>query len=224
MKIVALGDIHGNLNVTSQLKEALAAADLIFLNGDLTNFGKPADVHSLLDNLKCYTSAQIKAVPGNCDTQEVFLEIERVRINLHRDGMVLGEGLGIMAVGGSNQTPFGTPIEFTEDDIEQFLNDAFDKVRDCESIILFTHFPPKDTNSDKITSGAHVGSSALRGFILDHPSIGLVICGHIHEAMGEDTLGDVPVVNHGMAAKGHFVEINASPVDGGSWEITFEAY
>jgi hypothetical protein len=224
MKVVVIGDIHGNLDLTPRMRTGISSADLIFLNGDLTNFGTPQHLHKLLENLREHASAPIKAVPGNCDTPEVFLEIERVGINLHRSGEVIADGLGIMAVGGSNISPFKMPIEFTDDDISKFLADGFDKIKDCESVILISHFPPKDTNADKISSGPHVGSPALREFILQHPSIKLVICGHIHEAMGTDELGGIPVVNHGMASQGHFVVIEAAPGMEGRWGITFKAY
>jgi len=224
MKIVVIGDIHGNLDLTPRMRTAIGSADLIFLNGDLTNFGTPQHLHKLLENLREYTSAPIKAVPGNCDTPEVFLEIERVGINLHRSGEVIAGSLGIMAVGGSNISPFKAPIEFTENDIAKFLADGFEEVENCESVILLSHFPPKDTNADRISSGPHVGSPTLREFILKHPSIKLVLCGHIHEAIGIDKLGGIPVVNHGMASQGHFVAVEATPGSEGRWEIAYETY
>jgi Icc-related predicted phosphoesterase len=223
MKIAVLGDMHGDLKLTDEMKRAINEADLLFLNGDLTNFGAPSDLHSLLDELKRHTSTEIKAVPGNCDTREVFLELQRAGINMHRSAETR-EGLGIIAVGGSNITPFGTPIEFSEEDISEFLTDSFSRVKDCESVILFSHFPPKDTAVDMISSGAHVGSSSLREFITTHPSVKLVICGHIHEAMGTDRIGDTPIINHGMAAEGHFTDVDAKPGEGGEWEISFKTY
>jgi Icc-related predicted phosphoesterase len=223
MKITVLGDIHGKLRLTDEMKESLGDADLLFLNGDLTNFGTPDDLHAILNKLNQHTSATIKAVPGNCDTQEVFLELERIGINLHRSAEVY-DGLGIIAVGGSNTTPFGTPMEFSEDDIHQFLTDAFDEAMDCSTLILFSHFPPKDTAVDAIASGAHVGSDSLRTFILSNPAIKLVVCGHIHEAVGTDSLNGIPVVNHGIASDGHFVTIDALPDKKGQWGISYQAH
>lgn len=194
------------------------------MNGDLTNFGGPEDLQAILDELKANTSATIMAVPGNCDTQEVFLELEREGMNLHRSGNVIAGGLAIMAVGGSNITPFGTPIEFEEHDIAQFLEDGFEAVRETGSIILFSHFPPKDTVADKIKSGAHVGSDVLREFIEGHPDVRLVVCGHIHEGIGEDKIKDIPVVNPGMASDGHFVAIDVAEDAGKGHKITYVMY
>jgi Icc-related predicted phosphoesterase len=222
MKITVIGDIHGRLLLTSEMDKALTDADLLFLNGDITDFGTPEDLNSVLDELKDHTSARILSVPGNCDTPDVLLETERAGINTHRSGEVV-DGLGIFAVGGSNVTPFNTPIEFSEDDISDILADAYERVKDCKSVILFSHFPPKDTTTDQITSGAHVGSEILREFIQSHPNIKLVVCGHIHEGFGEDKVGDIPVVNHGMGADGHFVTIDASPKDDW-WDIGYVAH
>ena len=223
MKIVVIGDIHGKLNLTVEMQNEMKDADLIFLNGDLTDFGDPSRIHDLLDELKKHSDAEIKAVPGNCDTHDGFLELERLGINMHRSAKVLGD-LGIMAVGGSNETPFGTPIEFTEDDIEQFLLETYEPVADCDSVILFSHVPPKDTAIDIISTGAHVGSQSLREFILNHSKLKLVICGHIHEAKGVDTLGETFIVNHGMGAEGHFVTVDANKGESRGWEITFQEF
>ncbi len=224
MKIVVIGDIHGKLNLTDAVKDALKDADLLFLNGDLTDFGGADALHTVLDGIKSATGVPINAVPGNCDNPDLLLELERAGMNMHRRGMVLLDGTGMMSVGGSNKTPFGTPTEFEEEDIAQFLEDAYRPVSECESIILFSHFPPRDTDADKIKSGAHVGSATLREFIMEHPSIRLVVCGHIHEAMGIGDIRGIPVVNHGMGAEGHYVEINTNPGDTGGCEITFELY
>ncbi len=222
MKITVIGDIHGKLKLTPDMGKALKGRDILFLNGDLTDFGTPEDCLSLLETLRARTSATIYAVPGNCDPPDVLLEMERAGINMHRKGKVI-DGLGIFAIGGSNPTPFNTPIEFSEDDIGAILDDAYKPVKDCESVILFSHFPLKDTSTDKIASGAHVGSARLREFIEGHPNIKLVICGHIHEAMGEDKIRDIPIVNHGMGADGHFVTIDAEP-EGSGFNISYEAH
>jgi len=223
MKIVVIGDIHGKLNLTVEMQNAIKDADLLFLNGDLTDFGEPSRIHALIDELKKHTDAEIKAVPGNCDTPDGLLEMERIGINMHRSAKIVDD-LGIMAVGGSNETPFGTPIEFTEADIEQFLLETYELVKDCRTVILFSHVPPKDTAVDIISIGAHVGSQSLREFILNHSKLKLVVCGHIHEAKGVDSLGETLIVNHGMGAEGHFVTVDANKGESGAWDITFQEY
>jgi hypothetical protein len=54
--------------------------------------------------------------------------------------------------------------------------------------------------------GKHVGSTAVRKFIEERqPDI--AICGHIHEARGQDVIGKTKIVNCGTAAKGYYAVV-----------------
>jgi Icc-related predicted phosphoesterase len=75
--------------------------------------------------------------------------------------------------------------------------------------VLCPHAPPHGTNCDRLGSGAHVGSAALRQLI-EREQPDLVLCGHIHESRGEDLIAATRVVNPGPVAAGHcvLVEVN----------------
>ena len=65
-----------------------------------------------------------------------------------------------------------------------------------------THTPPRDTLCDRVRSGAHAGSRALRRFIERHQPP-LVLSGHIHESPRvsggyRDQIGRTVVVNPGQ--------------------------
>jgi len=130
-------------------------------------------------------------------------------INLHRNGFIRDD-VGIFGVGGSNPTPFNTPTEFSEVEIETFLHEGIDKVKDTKFKIMVPHMPPKDTKIDIISTGAHVGSQSVRDFILKHkPDISL--SGHIHEARGRDKIENTIVFNAGMFREGGYVVITKTP-------------
>jgi len=109
-------------------------------------------------------------------------------------------------VGASNPTPFNTPNELGEDEIAAFIIKGYLEVKDAGLKILISHAPPANTKVDKVASGQHAGSKAVREFIERyHPN--LCITGHIHEAKGEDRIGETPIVNPGMLKNGGYVEI-----------------
>ena len=74
------------------------------------------------------------------------------------------------------------------------------------SHIVLSHPPPRDGKLDPVFSGRHAGSTALRAFI-ERAQPALVVCGHIHEGRGIDTLGQTTVVNCGPAAAGSYALI-----------------
>ena len=73
--------------------------------------------------------------------------------------------------------------------------------------ILCPHAPPLGTACDRLRSGAHVGSAALRRLI-EEEQPDLVLCGHIHESRGEDAIGVSRIVNPGPVTSGHGVVVD----------------
>jgi Icc-related predicted phosphoesterase len=78
--------------------------------------------------------------------------------------------------------------------------------------VAVIHTPPLDTRADRLTSGGHVGSAAVRAF-LEETQPALCISGHIHESEGEDRIGRTKVINPGMLAQGGYVVVE--PDNGG---------
>jgi hypothetical protein len=75
---------------------------------------------------------------------------------------------------------------------------------------MVPHVPPNGTKIDMIGNGAHVGSHSVRDFIKKHkPDIS--ISGHIHEARGNDKMGNTLLFNAGMFREGGYVEITKQP-------------
>ncbi len=199
---VVVGDIHDDTRPFAHIPE-LSQADGIIVSGDMTNCGGVKEVERVLSVAQSYVP-NIMAQIGNMDRSEVTDWLAEKDWNLHAHARELTQGVGIFGVGASVFTPFGTPSEFPESHFAAWLDDAWKKARQWPKRVLISHNPPKDTLCDAIGGGVHVGSVAVRDFILEHqPDV--CICGHIHEAKGIDRLGRTILVNPGNLAAGGYV-------------------
>ena len=204
MKIISFGDIHEDLSTLKFMKNELETADLIIITGDLTNYHGRKEAQKVIEEIMEFNQ-NILAQFGNLDTSDVNDYLSEKNINLHGNGHIINE-IGIFGVGGSNPTPFQTPTEFSESEIEAFLRIGFEKVRSAKWKIMVPHAPPKGTNIDVIGNGTHVGSLSVRDFIIRYkPDISL--SGHIHEARGSHKLGNTLLFNAGMYREGGYVKI-----------------
>jgi uncharacterized protein len=201
MIIVGLADIHGKLPQEVYLSGILNQAEMVFLVGDITNFGREAEVKSLILPL-VERFHKIFAVSGNCDFPEVDAYLSKQKINLHGRGEVFN-GIGFEGLGGSLTTPFGTPNEYTEDEIARILKKGLGDIPDGTPLILISHQPPFQTSCDRISSGIHIGSISVRKFIEIHQPLAC-ITGHIHESSGMDKIGKTHIINPGQLARGGY--------------------
>ena len=205
MKILVIGDIHGQCHkILNYLQKN--EADLIILTGDITHFGPPKLGEEILNEITSFNIPTL-AIPGNCDPTGIYGEIENSNaINIHNRTLII-KNIGICGFGGSNPTPFNTPLEFEEILIYQELEKLMKQIENQEIRILVTHAPPYNTKTDLIPPGDHVGSKSIKRIIEEfQPSLNL--CGHIHEAISIDKIGDTIVVNPGEASKGFAGLIN----------------
>ena len=121
-------------------------------------------------------------------------------INIHGKSTFV-KNVVICGFGGSNLTPFDTPLEFGEIEIFEELDKIMVEMKDQDIKILVTHAPPLNTNADKLPNGDHVGSESIRKIIEDYkPNIN--ICGHIHEAQSIDQIGETIILNPGQIMDG----------------------
>jgi len=206
MRIVVFGDIHmqtGRLQDIASLQEA----DLVLLAGDLTHFGGAAEADRVLETISTYNT-RLLSVHGNLDRPEVGLLLEKRGLSLHGTAQVV-DGLGIVGLGGSNPTPFNTPCEYGEQKIENLLEEGLAALDGHRPFVLLSHPPPAGTTADRLSSGQHVGSAAVRSFIERHQPA-YCICGHIHEARGADLLGPTVIINPGTLQDGGWLEMTYS--------------
>lgn len=201
---IGLGDIHDDTARIRHIPGLREAAGVI-LSGDLTVGGSVKQAERVLHAVEQY-NPNIFAQIGNMDRMDVTDYLESNGWNIHVKARELAPGIGIMGVGTSTFTPFGTPSEFPDSRIAEWLDEAYRAARPFRRLILVSHTPPFNTDCDRISSGTHVGSRAVREFIEEHqPDI--CLCGHIHESRNTDMVGRTTVINTGAFSNGGYAII-----------------
>lgn len=218
MRILVLADIHSRLD---KLEEVLEKAekervDLVVCAGNLTDcFDSPldleqVDVADMVVQKLLLLKKPLLCIPGNHDPYEIVDLFEEYGANVHDRTKTAG---GMIFVGfGGAETPFRTVFEPTDAEVKESL-EYNSKNLQAGKFVLVAHNPPKDTKLDKILSGEHVGSKAIREFILAKKPL-LAISAHIHEGAGEDRLGGTVLFYPGPVINGKYgvVEIDGDKV------------
>lgn len=204
---IGIGDIHDDAAAVARLadKPDLADAAGLIISGDLTLRGGESQARQVIDaarRLRMPLLAQI----GNMDQSTVDAYLTAEGLNIHASGRVTPEGVGIFGVGWSTPTPCDTPSETSEAHMAAWLDEAKATVAGCHTLLLVSHTPPYDTATDRITSGAHVGSRAVRECI-EQVQPDVCLTGHIHEARAVDTIGRTLVINPGPLSAGGYARI-----------------
>lgn len=204
MQILAITDIHGREHFDNTIAKAISNADLILIGGDITNFGGEKEADPILQNIHQLNN-EILAIPGNCDQHSINKLLISKGINLHGESRTIDD-ITFYGLGGCSKTPFHTPQEYTESEIEEIMN-RFKKT-DARFHTLLSHAPPAKTKLDKTSMGLHVGSKAIRKFI-EAFEPDLVVCAHIHESRGVDKIGETVMLNPGQFPR-HYAVIDLS--------------
>lgn len=216
MKIIGIGDIHMATAAAAEIPE-IKTADLLLLSGDLTNYGTVKDAKFVLDEI-LRLNPNVLAQYGNLDNREINDYLEDLELNLHGQARLIQRKICIVGIGGSNDTPFRTPSEFSEKELfslaDKALKQGFEFAALAQKlhkrripVVLVSHVPPANTNVDRLYNGKHVGSAAIRT-IIEKYQPDLCLTGHIHEGRGIDKISDTPIYNPGMLRAGGWVNID----------------
>ncbi len=203
MKILAVGDIHGDSKLAKRLAERAVEekVDLVILCGDLTLAETKLDYI-----LGPFVNRKLKVifVPGNHESQATaeFLAQKYGVINLHgayhRD---VSSSIGFFGCGGGISGPVHM---LHEDDIFSTLSRAHQGVTGSKKRIMVTHVHPSGSLMERFSDFVE-GSSGVRKAI-DELQPDIVLCGHVHEARGiEERIGNSHVIN--VATKEKIFEI-----------------
>ena len=171
--------------------------------------------------------------PGNDDIFEVDQVIASSKSVIHAEGKVmqLSEHHEMISSGWSNPTPFNSPRECPEEEMEARLEATVAKVQNLKTAVFCIHVPPFESIIDEapavdeqmrqVVRGAHqvmvpVGSKAVRKIIEKHQPL-VALHGHIHESPGFVRIGRTQCLNPGSEYgegifKGYLVEIEGDKI------------
>jgi len=174
-------------------------------------------------------------IPGNDDEFGIDEVLNRPGYApVNADGQVLDipGDLQLLASGWSNNTPWRTPREESEEELYERLEALAQQVRDPRRAVFMIHVPPHDSGLDTaplldenlrptISAGdvirGPVGSTAVRRVIEQYQPL-LAIHGHIHESGGERKIGDTLCINPGSEAnhgilRGYIVDVGRKGIE-----------
>ncbi len=197
MKILAVGDIHGDTDLARSLSEKADSenVDLVVICGDITQ--NEASTENLVGMFK----QKVLLVPGNHEslaTADFLAELYEGK-NLHGYAMNL-EDISFFGCGSANIGLF----QLTEDEIFHTLKKGFNYSKNSKKRIMVTHVHPSGSmmeNFSKFVPGSSGVKKAIDDFKPD-----FLLCSHVHEAEGiEEKIGKTTVINVGR--KGKILEI-----------------
>jgi uncharacterized protein len=153
--------------------------------------------------------------PGNDDPKEIdevlLTHGEERLVFVEGEVVELAPGMEMLSTGYTNQTPWDTHREYTEDEIRAHLKKMTERLSNPQHAIFNIHVPPYNSRLDtapllgqdlkvKTSAGAQVtapvGSVAVREAIEEIQPL-LSLHGHIHESGGCVPIGRTTAINVG---------------------------
>jgi uncharacterized protein len=209
MRIAATADLHYSPQSYDHIREPLAhvrdEADVLVIAGDLTNYGKPEEMHSLLNAL-VRLRLPIIAVLGNHD-YESSCEQELMKMMTDEGIKVLdGSSYERDGVGFAGAKGCGVLTAFGEKEIKAFVQASLDETLKLEralsmirteKIVIVTHYAPisETVLGEPQEIWPYLGSSRLAE-VIDRHGAKLALHGHAHHGKPDGkTSGGVPVHN-----------------------------
>ncbi|BAL80714.1 metallophosphoesterase family protein [Caldisericum exile] len=174
-------------------------------------------------------------MPGNDDEfviDPVIKEFEDRGIVYPLDKIIEIEGHEVMSFEYVNPTPWDTPRERDDREIQHMLEEKISKLKDPKNAIFNIHAPPFNTAIDlapkldknlRLVGGldgvkfVHVGSKGVRAVIEKYQPI-LGLHGHIHESSGFEKIGRTLCLNPGSEygeglLRGYIIDISKDGIE-----------
>jgi Icc-related predicted phosphoesterase len=196
VRLLAFSDIHRDLDQARKIASMASDADVVVAAGDFGSLHR--GVAELIDMLVVIETPTV-LIPGNNETDDELRDAcggWRAATVLHGAGTEI-DGVSFWGLGGGiPTTPWPWSFDLSEEEAERALASCPDDVD-----VLVLHSPPKGHVDGKRSLGSE---AILRAVESVQPRI--AVCGHIHEAAGEEsTIGKTRVMNLGPS--GAFIEL-----------------
>lgn len=215
MRIAATADLHFTPQSYDAIREPMSRlkdeADVLIIAGDLTNFGKPEEMTSMLAALT-RLRLPIVTVLGNHDYEsgqheELMKMMTAEGIKVLDGSSYVKDGVGFAGVkgffGGFGR---GVLTAFGEASVKTFVQAGIDEAVKLEKAmsqihsdkrVVVTHYAPvrQTVEGEPPEIFPYLGSGRL-GEVIDRFGAVLAVHGHAHHGSPEGkTLGGVPVYN-----------------------------
>lgn len=162
----------------------------------------------LADERLAGTTFKVYMAPGNDDHMEVdqVIEDSSAIVNCNNRNVMLGDH-EMVTFSWANPTPWNTPREKPDEELEPMLEELVSTVKDKATSIFNFHAPPygfaldlaPELTKDLVQAAdrkIHVGSRAVAKMIEKYqPLLGLH--GHIHESRGVQKIRKTTIINPG---------------------------
>ena len=202
MRIAYVVDVHDRFDAVPSALADVGDVDVLVVGGDITTFGTPDDAERAIE-LWRPLAPRLLAVAGNMDSPAIDERLVALGVSVDARGVALEDDVGIAGVSAAPLSPLRTPYELADDELGRRAEAGLAEVKRCRVRILCPHAPPHGTACDRIRSGEHVGSAALRA-VVEREQPDVVLCGHIHESRAVDGIGPSQVANPGPVSAGHY--------------------
>lgn len=190
LKVLAIGDIHGDSRLAEKLAKTAKKenVDVVIIAGDLTWLEQSTKniVGPFIKQDK-----EVLIIPGNHETMSTInLLAETYPKTKHLHGYSLKKNdVGIFGAGYDSTVG---PFWIEDEEIFKTLKKGHDKIKDAKKKIMVTHAPPKGSISEfSGVSGSRAVREAISKFQPD-----MLITGHVHEAGGlQEKIGKTKVLH-----------------------------
>ncbi|MCK4650228.1 metallophosphoesterase [Candidatus Pacearchaeota archaeon] len=189
LKILAAGDLHGDLDIAIRLSEKgkREKVDLVVLAGDI--YGYEGEGKGILEPF-ARAGQKVAFIPGNLDFDENLGDLTKIGKNIHNYYVTYG-GVGIVGIGSPNWK-----LGLDDEDLKK-IGYNFERMK-ARRRILVSHLHAAGTEAEfSGIPGDEIVRKAVEEFEPD-----LLIAAHIHEGEGiEDEIGETRVVQVGRRGK-----------------------